>query len=43
MGLNPVDELTRIQKDITVYQKLKALYKKSEENKKKYKKKKKEV
>lgn len=38
MGINPVEELTRIQKDITTYQKIKAIYEKSAENKKKQRK-----
>lgn len=42
MGLDPVQELAKAQKDITTYQKIKEIYKKSAEKKSKKRKKKKE-
>ena len=42
MGLDPVQELAKAQKDITTYQKIKEIYKKSAEKKSKKRKKKEE-
>ena len=40
MGLDPVQELAKAQKDITTYQKIKEIYKKSAKKKSKKRKKK---